>query len=156
MSKLRFLLVFCTMTAITLSTASAGLIAMTETEMHHVTAQAGVFIDVDKVRFDSEMKTLSYGSDATGWISLNDVRISTFVNSGKPIEVGMVTEYNPYEGRTMEMMKIDFTDVEIRMDELLIGSIRVGPRPGEGPSFGSIGITGFHANMSGNVRIWTR
>jgi hypothetical protein len=144
------------MTAITLSTAFAGLIAMTETEMHDVTAQAGVLIDVDNVQFNSEMKTLAYGSDETGWISLNDVRISTFVNSGKPIEVGMVTEYNPYEGRTMEMLKIDFTDVDIRMDELFIGSINIGSRPGEGPSFGSIGITGFHANMSGNVRIWTR
>jgi hypothetical protein len=155
MRTLRFLLIFWTSAAIMLTTASAGLIAMTESEMHDVTAQAGVFIDVDNVRMDSEMDTLAYGSDATGWISLNDVRISTLVNTGKPIEIGMVNEYNPYENRNMEMLKIDFTDVEIRMDELFIGSISVGPRPGEGPSFGSIGITGFHASMSGNVRIWT-
>lgn len=154
MRTLRFLIIVWAFVAVAAPHAFGAVTAMTEAELDAVTGQAGVVVSVDHLNLASDIKTVAFGDDDSGWLSMNDVKMTSFVNFETPLEMQIVTEFNPYTGHEMEMMKVNLSDMHIRMDEFSIGSITVGARPGEGNSFGSIHMSGFEARISGDVRIW--
>ena len=157
MRLLRFLFLVGLVAALSIPQAAFGAItALTESELGAITGQAGVRIEVDDLALDTDVDQLHYGDDDSGWLSLNEIQMSGSVDFKQPMVVETVMEMNPFVGHEMEMIRISISDMEIRMDDLSIGSITLGPNPGEGPSLGGIGMTGFFARISGNVRIWAQ
>jgi hypothetical protein len=137
----------------------ADLAALTEEQMKNTTAQAGIVLTAaDKVMFNSEIGVISYcdedGIDGTpGYLSLNDIEMKGYVDFAKPVSIDLTTKKDPFNGLVTTGLDISMDGAEFHMDKLKIGSITVGNAPGQGNSFGSILMTGYHSKISGNVRI---
>jgi hypothetical protein len=163
MKKLSFLtmIVLCMTMGMMFSPSKsfAILTAMTETGMREATAQAGIAITAaDKIALEMEIGTIAYGDmDGTdgkaGYISMNNISLLGTVNLKEPVSISVSTEKDPFSNTIMTGINISLSGARIDIDHFDIGSITVGSAPGDGPSFGSISIRDYHAQISGNVRI---
>jgi hypothetical protein len=132
--------------------------SLTEDELSEITAQAGIAIEVDHVDFSSKIDTIYYhdkdghGDSDGAYLSFNDIDIEGSVHFDTPMTVGIETTENA-DGQEVTGINMNISDMTIDLDHFVIDSITVGSAPGEGKSFGGIGIYGMHARMTGNVRI---
>jgi hypothetical protein len=165
MKKTGFLLtVLLIMGAIISDNCFADLAALTEEQMKNVTAQAGIVLTAaDIVRFDTGIDVISYGDDdgngingAPGYLSFNNIEMKGYVNLAKPATIDVTTQRDPFNGMITTGLDISLDGAEIHMDKFAIGSITVGDAPGQGDSFGSIVMLGYHSKISGNIRITAR
>jgi len=165
MKKLSFLMMIVLGVSMGMvSTPSKGyaiMTALTETGMREATAQAGIAITAaDRVALNMEIGSLVYGDDdgtdgTAGYLSMNDISLQGSVDLKEPVNVSVTTEQDPFSNTMVTGINISLNGVVIDVDHFDIGSITVGPTPGEGKSFGSISIRDYHAEISGNVRITT-
>jgi hypothetical protein len=165
MKKLSFLtmIILCMTMGMVFSPSKgyAVLTAMTETGMREATAQAGIAITAsDKIALQMEIGTFAYGdndgTDGTpGYLSLNNISLLGTINLKEPVSISVSTEKDPFSNTVMTGINVSLSGARIDIDHFTIGSITVGSAPGEGASFGSISITDYHAQISGNVRITT-
>jgi hypothetical protein len=141
------------------SKSYAVLTALTETGMKEATAQAGIAITAaDKIALDMEIGTVAYGdTDGTdgnaGYLSLNNISMLGSVDLKEPVSISVSTEKDAFSNTMVTGINLSLSGASIDIDHLNIGSITVGSAPGEGTSFGSISISDYHAQISGNVRI---
>jgi hypothetical protein len=143
----------------------AFMTTLSEAGMRSATAQAGIaFSAVDSVALRMEIDTIAYGDagseDESGaYLSLNNTflqgSITTNESANGSVRVEVSTEPNLFTGLVETGVNIAVRDVEINVDRFEIGSITVGTNPGEGPSFGRFVVEGFHAKISGDIRITT-
>jgi hypothetical protein len=163
MKKLSFLLIVVLYVSMGMVTSPskgyAIMTALTETGMREATAQAGIAITAaDQIALSMEIGSLVYGdSDGTdgtaGYLSMNDISFQGTVGLKEPVNISVTTEQDLYSNTMVTGININIDGAVIDVDHFDIGSITVGPVPGEGKSFGSIRIRDYHAEISGNVRI---
>jgi hypothetical protein len=163
MKKLSFLLTIVMCATIGMvSTPSKGyaiLTPLTETGMREATAQAGIALTAtDRVALDMEIGSLVYGDDdgtngTAAYLSMNDISCQGSVLLKSPVNIAVTTEKDPNSNTMVTGVDINIDGAVIDVDHFDIGSITVGPEPGQGKSFGSIKIRGYHAEISGNVRL---
>jgi len=139
----------------------AIMTAMTETGMRDATAQAGIAITAtDKIALDMQIGTIAYGdADGTdgkaGYISMNNVSLLGSVTLQNPVSISVSTQKDAFSNNIVTGIDVVVSGMKIDIDHFNIGSITVGTAPGQGNSFGSISVTDYHAQISGNVRITT-
>jgi hypothetical protein len=163
MKKLTFLITVLGIVGIMLfpQAGNAELKKLSEDDMRGVTGQAGISLTAeDHLDLNIELDTLAYGDDdgvngKGGYLSLNDVRVIGGMDFVSPVSVEITTEMDPYQNKMLTGLNVAMDGVKIAIDEFSIGSITVGPNPGEGKSFGSISMTGYRAEISGKIRITT-
>jgi hypothetical protein len=163
MKKLTFLITVLGIVGMMLvpQAGNAEVKGLSDNELRGVTGQAGIALTAeDHVGLNIEMDTLAYGDNdgvngKGGYLSLNDVRVIGGVDFISPVSVEITTEMDPYAGKMLTGLNVAMDGVKIAIDEFSIGSITVGPNPGEGKSFGSISMSGYRAEISGKIRITT-
>ena len=140
----------------------AELVPMSETQMRQITGQAGVSISLsDQLDLNMDIGTVSYGdTDGNGngeaaYLSLNDVSIHGSAVMLNPVSIEITTKDDGYRNTVATGVDLKMDGMIIDIEKFKIGSITVGSGPGQGTSFGSISITDYHAEISGNVRIST-
>jgi hypothetical protein len=137
----------------------ADLAELSAEQMKNTTAQAGIVLTaVDKVMFDTGIDVISFGDEdgidgTPGYLSMNDIKMKGYANFAKPATIDITTRKDPFNGLMTTGLDISFDGAEIHMDKFEIGSITVGDAPGQGNSFGSFVMTGYHAKISGDVRL---
>jgi hypothetical protein len=140
---------------------NAEMASLSDDEMKAVTGQAGItFTAEDHVDFDMNIDTLAFGDDDGidtngGYLSLNDITLIGSADFDSPVSVAITTEMDPFQNTMLTGLDLEMSGMEVKIDEFSIGSITVGSQPGEGKSFGSISMTGYHAQISGKLRITT-
>jgi hypothetical protein len=137
----------------------AELSLLTDDELRDVTGQGGIsLVAEDQIAFDMSIGTAYYGDDdgtdgTPAYLSLNDVSLVGTATFDSPLSIGITTELDPYSNTQVTGINIAVDGVTVDIDHFRIGSITVGSAPGEGRSFGSIGIYDYHARISGRIRI---
>jgi|GEM_PF-1649402 len=134
---------------------------MSSGEMDEVTAQKGLQISVEDIGFDMSAETIYYadedgvgGNSGAGYLSLTGVDLQGAIHTSEPVQVDMglstIDSMN-------EMTSLNFTmqNAVVEVDNFTIDAIRVGSAPGEGKSFGKIGIENMRTEISGKVQIGT-
>jgi hypothetical protein len=163
MKKLTFLITVLGIIGIMLfpQAGNAELKGLSDTEMRGVTGQAGISLTAeDHLDLNIELDTLAYGDDdgvngKGGYLSLNDMRVIGGIDFISPVSVEITTEMDPFQNKMLTGLNVSMDGVKVAIDEFSIGSITVGPNPGEGKSFGSISMSGYRAEISGKIRITT-
>lgn len=142
-------------------TGAAKLTPLTADEMDGFTAQAGISTIAGLVGVDMAVKTLYYGDDdglggglPGAFLSLCDVALKESVEFAQPVTIDFTTAEDPFGDRGIPGIHIGINGVTVRMDSLKIGAVRVGPLPGIGLSFGSVGIIGMVAHVTGDVYLY--
>jgi len=155
---------FCIIALLTLPlTGMAKMTAMSESELNDVTGQAGIAVNIDHLNLDMTVDTLYYGDTdgipeigaGPGYISLCDMTLKGNVDFIDPMTINVSTQQTDF-GTQLTSLDINVSDMTIDIDEFTIDAIRLGPEPGVGPSLGSFGIYGLHADVTGNVNISVR
>jgi len=141
--------------------AAASLQPLNDLQLADMTGRSGFAIGFDQLGFDIAIETLYYGDDDGlpgvsdgAYLSLCGISLLGFVEAAEPVTIGLETAPDPYGGSQVTSLLIDVRDVTIRVDHFTIDAIRVGPEPGTGPSFGSLGIYNMVTRLSGHLRIW--
>lgn len=136
----------------------AKLVALSEDQLSEVTGQAGIGIDVTHLDIDTHLDTLT---TLGGILTLSDVTIMGAIDYKVPLTTNIVSGVTTPVGAMagIGMMGLGMVglvnhavDMAIDIDRYTIGAIRIGPDP-LGPSLGSIGIYGLHADIRGTVSI---
>ncbi|RJQ83547.1 MAG: hypothetical protein C4519_06740 [Desulfobacteraceae bacterium] len=142
--------------------AEARLLSLTEDEMAHVTGQFGFSIPAgETVKLYLSMDTFYYHDDdgtgnssQGGYLSLCGLHLDGSISVGSAAHV----QYGPLrsfvDGSQVSGLSILIDDMTIRIDHFAIDAIRVGSAPGEGPSFGAIGMQNFVMHLSGKMQIY--
>jgi hypothetical protein len=140
---------------------SARMSALTETQMSEISGQGGIRIQGDTLGLDVALDTLYYGDDdgvggnsAGGYLSLCGVSLKGSLYWADPIAIDIVTENRGPGNTEVTGVSLTLTDMTVTIDSFQIDAIRVGPQPGTGKSFGSIGIKNMTCTISGNVKIF--
>jgi len=141
----------------------AKMTSLSEKELRKETAQAGIMITADKhLDVNMAIKNVSYGDqDGTGpndtrtFLSLNNVSLKGSFDFDSPVSVSVTTKKDIFDNRVMTGIDVQINKVKVDIDHLTVDSITVGSEPGQGKSFGSFGIYGYKAEISGEVRITT-
>mgnify|MGYP003572271918 FL=1 len=137
----------------------AELNMMTDDELREVTGQGGFsLVAEDQIDFDMNVGTAYYGDDdgtngTPAYLSLNDISLKGSVTFDSPVNLSVTTEIDAYSNTQLTGINIAVQGMSIDIDHFTIGAITVGSAPGQGKSFGSVGIRDYHAKISGNVRI---
>jgi len=141
--------------------AVASLQPLDDLQLAGLTGQSGFAIGFDRLGFNIAIKTLYYGDDdgvpgvsAGAYLSLCGISLLGSIGADEPIIIALETGLDPYGGNQVTSLLFNIRDVTIRVDHFTIDAIRVGPEPGLGPSFGSLGIYNMVTRLSGNLRIW--
>lgn len=136
----------------------AKLVPLSEDQLCAVTGQAGIGIDVTRLDIDSHQDTVT---TLGGILTLSDVTIMGAIDYRMPLTTNIVGGVTAPAGAMagLGMMGLGMAglvnhavDMAIDIDRYTIGAIRIGPDP-VGPSLGSIGIYGLHADIRGTVSI---
>lgn len=131
----------------------AKLVALSEDQLCEVTGQAGIGIDVTHLDIDTHLDTVA---TLGGILTLSDVTIMGAIDYRVPLTTnivsGVTAPVGAMAGLGMMGLVNHAVDMSIDIDRYTIGAIRIGPDP-LGPSLGSIGIYGLHADIRGTVSI---
>ena len=131
----------------------AKLVALSEDQLSEVTGQAGIGIDVTHLDIDTHLDTVA---TLGGILTLSDVTIMGAIDYRVPLTTnivsGVTAPVGAMAGLGMMGLVNHAVDMSIYIDRYTIGAIRIGPDP-LGPSLGSIGIYGLHADIRGTVSI---
>ena len=140
----------------------AKMSALTDDQLGEVVGQAGIAIDVNNLGIDMNIDTLYWGDEdglggATqgGYLSLCDMTLRGNIDFLTPMTIDIVTQQTDF-GTQVSSLDIHLSDMTIDIDEFTIDAIRLGSEPGTGPSLGSFGIYGLHADITGDVSISVR
>ena len=140
----------------------AELVPMSEPQMRQITGQAGVFISLsDQLNLNMDIETISYGdTDGNGngeaaYLSLNDISMTGSAVLHNPVSVEVTTRSEGDSNTAVTGVDIKLDGMTLDVGNFTIGSITVGSEPGQGTSFGSVSISNYHAEITGNVRIST-
>lgn len=144
------------------SGARAEMTALAENELATVTGNGGIAITAaDTLGLNLKMDTLYYHDDdgvapaaEGGYLSLCGINMKGSVAFGSPLTIDVATESPFADGTQIRALAITIDDVTLKIDSFSIDAIRVGDAPGEGPSFGGIGIKNLVMNVSGKIRIY--
>jgi hypothetical protein len=138
---------------------AAKMVALTDDQLCTVVGQAGVAVTVNNVGIDMTMNTLYWGDKDGmdgqtdgGYISFCDVALKGTIDFIKPLTIDTTTRMTEL-GTEISNIDIHLSDMTLDIDKFTVDSIRLGPNPGEGPSLGSFGIYGLHADITGDIRI---
>jgi hypothetical protein len=148
----------------------ASMVVLSDDQLSEVIGQAGIAADVTHMTFDRQLDSMpTYG----GIFSLSDVTIKGSIDvrnamtvttdiikqATSPIGmmgIGLPGSGLPGLGTGLGMVGVVTQKIDMAMDldQFTVGAIRVGSDP-TGPSLGSLGIYGMHADIQGTVSIST-
>jgi hypothetical protein len=129
-----------------------------------VTGQAGITVnakDILGVDWTAErvVFTDEDGTDGNpASLCLNGIEYAGSITLKNPVSVNPASLIDPYTGKITNGMNIELDGAVVQIDRYHIESITIEGAPGvkymnEGKSFGSITVEGFHAEISGKIRI---
>lgn len=137
-------------------------------KLKSVTGQAGMTVEAgDILGIDWTADKIVIGdSDGTdgnpALLSLNNIEYAGSITLDNPVSVVPSHELDPYTGTMRNGINLEMDGADIKIDRYHIDSITIEGVKGsgtkymnEGKSFGSITVEGFHAKISGKIRIST-
>ncbi|MGC9323530.1 MAG: DUF6160 family protein [Desulfomonilia bacterium] len=141
----------------------AQMVALSDEQLCEVTGQAGIAFDATQAVFDTYIDNMTA---LGGILNYSDVMIKGAVEVRNPLPTptDIVMPMNPLNSLGTSMMGLGMfglgmvglishtVDMSIDIDQFSIGAIRIGPDV-TGPSLGSFGMYGFHADIKGTVSI---
>ncbi len=144
-------------TILTPQTSNAKLTEMSDADLNEITGQAGFSIDAGKmIGINLKAETFSwsnpdsvnqFGEPAT--LSMADTTMRGWISSPNGINIDFVTEKTS-KGTDVTALSVTMKDFTVAIDDFRT-NIKLGDA-----SLGVFGIQGLRANISGNVRVYTR
>ncbi|MBU2488057.1 MAG: hypothetical protein KKA60_01575 [Proteobacteria bacterium] len=134
---------------------------LTNEELSSVRAQTGIALTTQGFNWEGQTDVLAWGDEdgcgtgekGTGaWLSLNNVIYKGRADFGESLSVQMTTETLPNGMTEVTGLEMDFDHADIFIERFEVGSITLGPDPGQGKSLGSLVIGGMGIKIDGSVK----
>ena len=160
MRKLLIYLIGLCVVVATAGVCRAEMVPLDDGQMAQITGRSGLDLQVDDVTFNLAMDTLYYkdadgvgASGTPGYLSLDGLHLKGAVSWDPPLVLTPIALASGLNVMTLPGLNYTLHSLDMTIDNFQIDAIRVGTSPGEGPSFGSIGIRNLTMHVEGNIQI---